>query len=285
MKKNTLRKTFAAMAISAVAVSSATATLATTHAEGDFPKAQLSLSEVKVDIKDIANPVKIDYSVSGVAGQWESTGVHIDFDSRLTIKEKTATAIGTKGSAVDDIEIFKAVKDESVAVPSVFITTASSVPGSNGVIYSFDVIVPANAKVGDKYEIKFRYKSGDLFTSTTQGSSTAMTEWAFANAKNGYIEITGVEETTTAPATTTTAPTTTTTAETTTVTTTSVSGTTTSNTATNTATNTTAKTSAVTSSTSGGAINTGVHGVTGVAVAAAGLAATGAAAFVLKKKD
>ena len=301
MKKNVLKKAFAAMAVTAVAATAFAASFTANGATPSVPPVKLALERKTVTVAEAQAGVTIAYTVSGADLKWSTSGIHIEYPASLTATLK-------KGDAVDDLEL---VSNKAYTADNntngYFITTASSSPaGLDGTIYTFTFKAP-NAQPGDKYDIKFKFgKNGttqDLFTqSAFTAASVAkvtftgedgvvyttdpMTAAAVSNWEHGWIQIAGETGTTTTTTTATTTTTTATTSTTASTTSTTLSGTTTTGSGTTTTgsgTTTTAKGGTTTGAST--ATVTGVSGVTGVALAGAGLAATAVAAFVLRKKD
>ena len=262
--------------------------------------------------------VEVTLNVTGANQKFASTGFHIYYDSRLDIPKNP---IG-----LPDIESGGALKYISPGTPQIdptaadqgmegfFVASAGS--GNNGVdgiLWTFKVTVPADAKEGDVFPIDIVYKSNknaeDLFVNTeVDKAGNLMQAYVFtkgiynpkennnfaasaedvakcaaladiSKSADAYIAIAG-GTTTTEETTTTTTETTTTTTESTTTSATTSAGSTTAKSTTSTAKGSTTK--AATSTTKNP--KTGVSG-TGAGLAVAGLAVAVATAFVLRKKE
>ena len=307
MKKNAFKSAIAALAVSAVALTGSAMTAFAGSATGDKYdtskydptkseiKPTVSLSQKQVNISDIATPVTMQLTVKDAEGKYAPTGFHVDYDSKLTLVERDGD-IAELGDAGKKLKSKDMTKNGDHGF---FVTTGSPEnTGRDGVLWEFDLKLPSDAKVGDKYEVNIMYKSTetakDLFTNVAQNDEgQLMQAWVFTNGiEQGYIEVVGPTTTTTTPPTTTTTttpPTTTTTSTTTTTpptSTTTTPPTTTTTTKPPTTTTTTKK--IVTTTTTkkaenkNNAANTGEKGV-GLAVA--GLAVAVCTAFVLRKKE
>ncbi|MDE6665722.1 MAG: hypothetical protein K2K14_06000, partial [Ruminococcus sp.] len=275
MKTNSLKKAFAALAISAVAVSatsiSAFAANDVKGPDNGFTADEIAASDIKATVsvdrvtltlkeaKDLVEndtPVNIAVTVASdfddsEDGFYSATGFHIDYDTRLSIvKGRTKLPdikLGDGGAAL-------ALTTEEYP-GGVFVTTSGSGDfGFNGVLYTLQFKLPADVAAGDVYPVEIIYRSApnamDRFTNATDDrTGKLMQGYVFTRGiVQGYIEIEGepdITTTTTAPTTTaaTTAPTTTaptTTAPTTTAPTTTAPTTTSTTTTTTTTTTTNA---------------------------------------------
>ena len=308
MKKNAFKSAIAALAVSAVALTGSAMTAFAGSATGDKYdtskydptkseiKPTVSLSQKQVNIKDIATPVTMQLSVKDAEGKYAPTGFHVDYDSKLTLVERDGD-IAELGDAGKKLKSKDMTKNGDHGF---FVTTGSPEnTGRDGVLWEFDLKLPSDAKVGDKYEVNIMYKSTetakDLFTNVAQNDEgQLMQAWVFTNGiEQGYIEVVGDPGTTTPPTTTTTTtpPTTTTTTTPPTTTTTTTPPTTTTTTTPPTTTTTTSKitttttTKKVTTTTTTNKNNATKTGEKGVGLAVAGLAVAVGTAFVLRKKE
>lgn len=230
--------------------------------------------------------VKFPVYVANNTG-YAATGIRLIYDKALSPVLKTDGKLTTKkGDAGDDImPTFSHNPDERIIGLG---TMGTDLEEDNGVMFTVEITVPADAKSGDKYPMNIEV---DRWLDTDANAVAY-------NAVNGYIyvgEIPGGETTTATEATTTVSEETTTVSEETTTvseeTTTSVSNGTTTSTTVSTATTSGTKKGATTSSTKKGgtssnttASKTGDAGV-GVAVAGLLLAAGTAVVATKKKKD
>ena len=260
MKKNSLKKVLAGAAVTAMAASMASMT-AFADSQGGYSLDAIKGSSIQPKItvtKEVltleeakANPTRtISISVEGADAKYCSTGVHFYYDNRLTIgRDPFGDVKIGKGDAIAYLSAVE-YKEDPTAVDyntastnfgGVFFATAGNGDkGLDGVMYTLEFTIPADAKEGDVYPFNILYRENeygtDLFAAKakTEESSKLMQAYAFtlginspqnpyassadepANVKavmdgteyDGYIAIEGPAETTT---TTTTAPATTTT--------------------------------------------------------------------------
>lgn len=313
MRKNSFKRIFAALALSAVATTSVASisafaegdltpgpqedgsfnfvqkdgTIATYTADdiaGAATKPTLSASKVTLtesEAKEMVakgETVTVEVTISGAANKWLSTGIHLFYDERLT---PTLNPFGLvdvqKGSASKYIPTLQSKENETDRAGA-FVTTAGDGDfGLDGVMFSVAFSLPDDVAAGEVYNLDLDYISGDLFTNHADNlDGRLMQAYTFVNGlDDGYIEI--VEDPTDPPVTTTTTAVTTTTTAAATTTTTAKAGTT-----------TTAKpttTGKATTTTTGKKTDSPKTGVAGVGVAAAGLVVAAGAAFVLRKKE
>ena len=305
MKKNTLKRAFAALAVSAVAASaSAVSAIAAGPAAGQeynlngldpskaATKPTISITQEKISLSEAkANPVRtMEITVSGADRKYAPTGLHIQYDERLTgVKDEDGdyATLGAAGSKLSQ-------EQQADGTHGFFVATAASTDiGKDGVLWTFKLQLPSDVKEGDKFPVEIAYRSKptaeDLFTNgdkDTEGQ--LMQAWVFTQGiEQGYIEIEA--PTTTSTSTTTTTTTTTTTS--TTTTTTSGSSTTTSTTTKAAGSSTTKKAATTTKKATTTAKATTKKndspktGVAGAGVAVAGLAIAVGTAFALRKKE
>ena len=141
--------------------------------------------------------VTISYNVDAPTNTWCATGVHINYDKRLTTKinEISGNFAWKKGPVAE--YLMMVVKQyepyEWDNMNCVFVCTAGSDDDNegSGTVMSFEVVVPTNARSGDKYPIEFWFRKvenvKDMFTNKEGDES--IEEYAFANAKNCSIVI------------------------------------------------------------------------------------------------
>ncbi len=275
MKTNYLKKAFAALAVSAVAVSatsvSAFAADEIRGADNGFTADEIATSTIKPTVSVdkvtltlaeaqelVANNTPVDIAVTvsgGTDGLWAPTGMHFDYDSRLSIV--------TKRTGDPKVELGDGGADLSLTTEKytngVFCTTSAKGDyGFDGVLYTISFNLPADVAAGDKYPIDIVYRSApnavDKFTNAIDDrTGQLMQAWVFTQGlDNGWIEIKDdgtTTTTTTSTTTTTTTSTTTTSKSTTTSTSTSKSTTTTSSTSSATSSTSATSTSSTTSTT------------------------------------
>ncbi|MBO4524431.1 MAG: NPXTG-anchored protein [Ruminococcus sp.] len=287
MKKNAFKSVIAALAVSAVAVSSTAMVAFAGKAAGQeydlagldpnnaTVKPTITIETKEVEVSDAGSTVTLNLSVEGAAGKYAPTGLHVQFDSRLKLVQRDGE-YAEKGDAGKKLSY----TEEKDGDNGFFVTTsADKDSGNDGVLWTFDLQIPADAKAGDVYPVEVAYKSTenakDLFTNVDQNEEgQLMQAWVFTNGiVQGAIKVNGpTEPPTTESTTTTTESTTTTTEATTTEATTSKAATTTQ----------AATTAAKTTTKAGNSPKTGVQGA-GLAVA--GLAIAVGTAFALRKKE
>jgi len=307
MKKNALKSAIAALGVSAVTLSSTAMIALAGGAVGsdkydtskyDPTKATIkptvTVSTEKIDASKAGSNVTITVSVKDAEGKYGPTGLHIQWDKRLTLVKRD-------GDYAEKMDAGKKLSydEEADGENGVFVTTmASDDVGRDGVLWALDFTVPADAKSGDFFPVEIAYKTSDnakdLFTNCNQDEAgQLMQAWVFTNGiVQGGVQVGDTPittTTTTAPATTTTtttkATTSTTKPATTTTTTTKATTSTTKPATTSTTTKpaTTSTTKPKTTAAAGkDAANTGVGGM-GLAVA--GLAIAVGTAFACRKKE
>ena len=329
MKKNSFKRVASALAIAAVAASASSMAAFADEYNG-FDMADINGSEIKPTVfisvdgtqggkvfdEDIAGKtVECTLNVTGAANKYASTGFHVFFDKRVKLNMDGEYPDVTQGAAIGKLSPGEPVIDDTDANMNGFFaaTAGSSNRGNDGVMWTFNLVVPADAKAGDVFPIDIVYKSNknaeDLFVNTeVDKAGNLMQAYVFtkgiynpkennnfaasaedvakcaaladiSKSADAYIAIAG-GTTTTEETTTTTTETATTTTESTTTSATTSAGSTTAKSTTSTAKGSTTK--AATSTTKNP--KTGVSG-TGAGLAVAGLAVAVATAFVLRKKE
>lgn len=175
----------------------------TTHgaADGGFSEAQieastlkptLSASTIYVAASEAPSSIQtINISISGADKNYSSTGFHVYFDERLTLVPNQWGGAATKGAGVTMLSSESYSKGNCL-----FLTTAGSRDlGRDGIMWSFDVKLPADAKNGDIYPIKLAYEKGsiteDVFINApSEKDSRLMQAWIFTKGmKDGYIKV------------------------------------------------------------------------------------------------
>jgi len=176
MKKSSLKKIAAALAMSAVAVtaSSVNAFAEANNGYSDEAIAASDVQPVATVTKEVitldeakANPGRtVNITISGGTDQkWASSGMHVYYDSRLTLAN---TPVGTP-----DVESGTATKYLSMNVKAdptaseqnmkgFFVATAGTGDfGLDGVYATFTLTLPADVKEGDVFPIDIFYKSNE----------------------------------------------------------------------------------------------------------------------------
>ncbi len=155
----------------------------------------LSLSRIELSLEEAkANPIQnIKLSVKNAEKKYCATGIHICWDSRLSLNGDEQV-----------IEPDKAVKDCGASViketHGIFVATWSPEDkGKDGVMWSFPLIIPSDCKSGDIYPIQIQYinteNAKDIFTNSRQDEQgQLMNAWTFTKGiVQGYIKITDDE--------------------------------------------------------------------------------------------
>lgn len=201
--KNSLKRVFSALAVSAVAVSAASMTsfaadntdpldgldsAAVSNAPIQ-PKLTIGGSTVLAASTD-AQEVEISINVTDGAG-YASTGIHLYYDSRLELaKDEDGDFMIQGGSGISKLngslyEIDQAVDQKGFS--GVFLTTAATEnKGKDGDMWNITFVVPAGAEAGTVYPIDLYYRANpqnekltDMFTPSPQDVN--ITAWTFAN--------------------------------------------------------------------------------------------------------
>lgn len=311
MKKNSLMKALSAVAVSAVALSAASMSAFAADyvlkpgfdADASTAKPTLTIANQEATPGQTVT-VTVKLSSNATDAFFASTGLHFNYDERLTIVPASKTKVAKGGDALAEIPPTIVENGKGFVVA----TAGAENLGVNGTFVTFDVTVPEDAQPGDVYYLDVEAQEGDIFrmagndendnalaeTADSKNNEAYLFTKGIYNSTNtnpdpkladhpeadGYIYIKEEEPETTT--TTTTAPeTTTTTTVADTTTTTAKPGTTTT---TAKGTTTTAK-PATTTTTAKPAGNSPKTGVAGVGVAVAGLAVAVGTAFVLRRKD
>ncbi|MBR1824630.1 MAG: hypothetical protein IJ779_10410 [Ruminococcus sp.] len=156
-------------------------------------KPTLSASRINLTAEEAKNsPTQtISVSIKGAAFKYSSTGFHIYFDERLTLVPNARGAYATKGAAVSELSTESYSKGNCL-----FLATAGSKGlGEDGVMWTFQVKLPDDAKDGDKFPINITYERGtvteDVFVDEiTDKNSLLMQAWIFTKGiESGYIQI------------------------------------------------------------------------------------------------
>ena len=294
MKKNTLKRTFSALAVSAVAASMVTMSAAafdngcdkqdnkevkygTSSMKWEQPakwnvptidpstytgSAKVYFDKVKLPYDKAAAMAKagtvqtINLNVEGAAGTVNAVGFHTFYDTRLTIVDNEDGDKMTGGNAV------KGFSESQVVIGTEggqlnYVASAGGNKLKDGVIFSIDFKLPTNVQPGDLYPIGLQFWSDGKTTDLfyNQEQNDA------GRLQMAYIFTQGIENGYIAIDTTTSTTSTTTTTSTSTTTTTSTS---TSSTSTSSTTSDTDTDTDTTSTTSGKGTVTGSSAGTGV---------------------
>lgn len=288
MKTNTIKRAFAALAVSAVALSATAINASAETAVGytstgkaaGFTGASLELTQKTISLDEAKNAQMITLSAKSTNGtKFDSTGIHITYDAGL---ELVPITIKGKNVNAEDMQVYGTYKAVTDGDNGLFLTFGNdetfSAAADGTALWQFQLKVK-NPEAGKKYPINVSFTDGDLFDLKGSADTEKIRDYAFSNVTQGYIAI---EAVTTATTTSTTTATTTTT---TTTTTTPPTSTSTSTTTKASATTTKAATTTKKVSTTAAKSNSPKTGVPGAGIAVAGLAVAIGTAFVLRKKE
>ncbi len=167
-------------------------------------KPVLSISRLKVPVNQLDEDIDIELMVNGAEGKYASTGLHVKFDDRLQLIPVDDEDYADYGPAAKKLSAKQELDyvDENGDPHGLFLTTScgNGNGGKDGVLWSFKVNIPENAKVGDKYPIEVFFwvdkensMRHDIFTNfANDKDGKNMEAWVFTKGiEQGYIEITG----------------------------------------------------------------------------------------------
>lgn len=287
MKTNTIKRAFAALAVSAVALSATAINASAETAVGytstgkaaGFTGASLELTQKTITLDEAKNAQMITLSAKSTNGtKFDSTGIHVTYDAGL---ELVPITIKGKNVNAEDMQVYGTYKAVTDGDNGLFLTFGNdetfSAAADGTALWQFQLKVK-NPEAGKKYPINVSFTDGDLFDLKGSADTEKIRDYAFSNVTQGYIEIVAPPTTTSTTATTTS--TTTSTTTTTTTPPTSTLSTTKASTTTTKAATTTKKVS-----TTAANANSPKTGVPGAGIAVAGLAVAIGTAFVLRKKE
>ena len=227
MKKNNLKKVFAALAVSAVAVSTTsvaasaseyTDAIRTGQANEEVPydAASYTTSDQymspegatitpsvkiqKVEVKEAEAPgktVTVDFTVSGADEKYASIGMHFVYDERLTLKnitQPTAKGQDDDGNPINTgssgLSFEKNLMNEDGKKGMAFFATAGSAnKGKDGVLATARFTLPENAAAGDLYPIGVEFSSNA--TSVDGFADVPRTD--AGNLMQAYVFTSGIE--------------------------------------------------------------------------------------------
>lgn len=197
MKK--LKKLVAVMAAATTFASVSMNVFATEYVGGGdanaaINKPHLTMDKIVLSQSEAAGKtITVNLSVSGADLAYAPTGLHIYWDSRLTLANDSHGRPMVKcGDAIEDL--MKISKEDPSAAQygmnGYFVCTAGSGDyGMDGVMWSFTFILPDNAKAGDVYPFDIMYKATtnakDLFTNS-KNNTAGKNMQAYAFTKGIY---------------------------------------------------------------------------------------------------
>ena len=156
-------------------------------------KPTLTISRHTIDLSSAAGAtVTVTLSVGGADKKYAPTGIHISYDSRLSLIPNGYNELATKGPAGSSL----GAEIQPDGSHGIFMATdASGNMGKDGVLWSFDFKIPTDVKAGDTFPVEIVYQSKpsaeDLFTNTEKDEvGQLMQAWVFTQGiTQGYIEI------------------------------------------------------------------------------------------------
>jgi hypothetical protein len=161
-------------------------------------KPTLSLSRIELPINEAKENhiVTIELTVSGADGQYASTGLHISYDERLDLVMNKKNKCATLGPAGE--YLMTGVRKGLYPNDFFVYSAAEGNYGYDGVLWTFQLQLPENIEVGDKFPVEILYRNengnNDSFKNAEgQGNAICdqMEAWVFTNGiEQGYIEIT-----------------------------------------------------------------------------------------------
>ncbi len=173
MKKNTLKKVFSALSLTAVAASavslSAFGAGINYAGEGDAAAATitptLTVTKTVVGKEMAGQNVTVNIDVAGANGKYCNTGIRLYYSDRLTIAKK---ANGREdiaaGDAITDLGIKTNKIDDSVPAGSgfnswFFTTGGEGDFGTDGTMWSITFTLPADAEEGEVFPLDIVYQA------------------------------------------------------------------------------------------------------------------------------
>ncbi len=171
MKKNTLKKVFSALSLTAVAASAVS--LSAFAAPSDYTAVEIANSAVKpkitttklvVDKDQAGQDVNVTLDVAGAEGKYCNTGIRIYYSDRLTLKIKgNGKAAVADGPAIADLGTKTNKVDDSCTregFDSWFMTTGGEGDyGVDGTMWTLTFTIPADAKEGEVFPLDILYQS------------------------------------------------------------------------------------------------------------------------------
>ena len=171
MKKNTLKKVFSALSLTAVAASAVS--LSAFAAPSDYTADQIAASEIKpkitttklvVDKDQAGQDVKVNIDVTGASQKYCNTGIRIYYSDRLTLKKNV---IGNADVISGDAVAYLGVKENKVddsctreGFNSWFMTTGGTGDfGLDGTMWTLTFTIPADAEEGEVFPLDILYQS------------------------------------------------------------------------------------------------------------------------------
>ena len=159
--------------------------------EGSAVKPKLTVDSLELTPEEVREQkvYTINITVSDSMDKYTAVGIHVYWDSRLTIVPQDDDMIVKCGDAIEKLMINASPLENGFFAAAA--ATSESFTGTDGVMYSFDLRLPDDAAPGDKFDISIIYEEGkyadDLFTDFNNDSEgTLMQAWLFTKGINNY---------------------------------------------------------------------------------------------------
>lgn len=219
MKKNSLKRVFSALALTAVAASTVSMTsfaeTSLTGANDYFEASKIGFTQEEIDASEIKPTITVSneiltleeaqtnrtriatITVGDANALYASTGLHVYYDSRLTIpnnvlnKPDIEAGPGGKYLATKTPDPDPTAQDQGMS--GIFIASAADDNnGLDGVLWQIKFELPEDVKAGDVFPIDIFYKSNpnakDLFTNAKNNNTgKLMQAYVFTRAINNGI--------------------------------------------------------------------------------------------------
>ncbi len=219
MKKNSLKRVFSALALTAVAASTVSMTsfaeTALYGAEDYVNASKIGFTQEEIDASEIKPTITVSneiltleeaqsnrtrtatITVGNANALYASTGLHVYYDSRLTIpknvlnKPDIEAGLGGKYLATKTPDPDPTAADQGMS--GIFIASAADDNnGLDGVLWQIKFELPEDVKAGDVFPIDIFYKSNpnakDLFTNAKNNNTgKLMQAYVFTRAINNGI--------------------------------------------------------------------------------------------------
>lgn len=171
MKKNTLKKVFSALSLTAVAASAVS--LSAFGAGVEYPavgdpstsasKPKITTTKLVVDKDQAGKDVKVTIDVSGASNGYCGTGIRLFYSDRLTMKVKpNGLAAVADGDAIGDLGVKTNKIDDSCTAEGFdgwFLTTGGEGNwGVDGTMWEITFTLPADAKEGEVFPLDITYQ-------------------------------------------------------------------------------------------------------------------------------
>ncbi len=120
-------------------------------------KPTLTLTKKVVSLDDAGKTHQIDVMVSGADAKYCTTGFHVEYDPRIQVN---LDAVGNVDATTQESLFGFAKLNEYDDKKALFLSTAATENyGMDGVLWSFNVTLPSDAKLGDVYYFDIVYRN------------------------------------------------------------------------------------------------------------------------------